>query len=255
MKTRTLILAGIGSFLLASLGQLPASLILSKLPADLPVQLQGINGTLWQGGAATLRSQGVQINNLQWDLRLSPLLKGHLAAALHGNLAQGGKFDGICNINLVGALRCAPLNLSNVPAQALAPYLQSLMIPPLSGTFRASLSNVEWDQQTLPRLSGHGEWREAGVQMAPQRFGTYTAIISAGENGTQQISLASAPDAAFSLNGTVSVQANGQYQSQIELKPGGSVDEGTKQFLSNFIVQPQPDGTYRIQEQGQLPGF
>lgn len=255
MKTRTLILAGTASFLLASLTQLPAKLVLAQLPADLPVQLQGIYGTLWQGGASSLSAQGVQINNLQWDLRLSPLLKGHLAADLRGNLVQGGQFDGICNINLLGKLRCAPLNISNFPAQALAPYLQHLMIPPLSGTFQANLNNLEWDQQTLPQLSGHGEWREAGVQMLPQRYGNYTAIISSGENNTQQLSLASAPEAAFSVNGTVTLQADGQYQTQLDIKPGSSIDDGTKQFLTNFIVPPQADGTYQIREQGQLPGF
>ena len=157
MKTRTLIIAGVSSFLLASLAQLPASLVLSKLPADIPVQLQGINGTLWAGGAASLSSQGVQIQNLQWELHGAPLLKGQLAADLRGTVGQGGQFDGICSINLGGTLRCTPLNISNLPATALAPYLQNLMIPPLSGNFQANLSSLEWDQQTFPQLSGHGE--------------------------------------------------------------------------------------------------
>lgn len=255
MKTRTLILAGTASFLLASLTQLPAKLVLAQLPADLPVQLQGIYGTLWQGGVTSLSAQGIQLNNLQWDLQTSALLKGQLAADLRGSLAQGGDIDGICNINLLGTLRCAPLNISNFPAQALAPYLQRLMIPPLSGTFQARLSNLEWDQQTPPKLSGDGEWREAGVQMLPQRYGNYTAIISGGDNDTQQVSLASAPEAAFGLSGTITLQANGQYQTQLDIKPGNSIDDGTKQFLTNFIVPPQADGTYQIREQGQLPGF
>lgn len=253
MKTRTLIMAGTTSFLLASLTQLPASLVLSKLPANLPVQLQGVNGTLWAGGATSLSSQGVQLNNLQWELHLSALLKGQLAADLRGSLAQGGQFDGTCSINLSKTLHCAPLNLSNLPAQALAPYLQNLMVPPLSGTFQANLDSVAWDQQTLPQLSGHGEWQAAGVQMMPQRYGNYTAIISSGDNNAQQISLASAPDAAFALNGTITLQANGQYKSELNLKPGNTIDDGTKQFLTGFIVKPQPDGTYQIREQGKLP--
>lgn len=255
MKTRTLILAGTASFLLASLTQLPAKLVLAQLPADLPVQLQGINGTLWQGGATRLSAQGVQINNLQWDLQISALLTGQLAADLRGTLVQGGGIDGICSINLAGTLHCAPLNLNNLPAQGVSPYLQNLMIPPLSGTFHANLNSVTWDQQTLPQLSGHGEWREAGVQMLPQRYGNYTAIISSGENDAQQISLASAPEATFGLNGTITLQADGQYQTQLDIKPGSSIDDGTKQFLTNFIVPPQADGTYQIREKGQLPGF
>ncbi|MBO0612872.1 type II secretion system protein N [Thiothrix fructosivorans] len=252
MKKRTLILAGTASFLLASLTQLPARLLVSQLPADLPVQLQGVNGTLWSGGVATLSAQGMQIHNLHWDVQASALLSGQLAVDLRGNFAQGGQFDGICSINLSQTLHCAPLNLSDFPAKALAPYLQRLMIPPLSGTFLANFSEVTWDQVAFPQLSGQGEWREAGVQMLPQRYGTYTASVSEG-NGVQQVTLASAPDAAFTLDGTVTLQANGQYESALNLKPSSGVDEGTKQFLSNFIVPPQSDGTFQIREQGQLP--
>jgi general secretion pathway protein N len=253
MKTRTLILAGTASFLLASLTQLPARLLVAQLPANLPVQLQGVSGTLWSGGAATLSVQGMQIHNLHWDLQTSALLSGQLAADMRGNVAQGGQFDGICSINLSNTVQCAPLNLSDFPAQALAPYLQRLMIPPLSGTFHANISTVTWDQVAFPQLSGHGEWREAGVQMLPQRYGTYTAVVSSGEQGAQQISLGSAPDAAFTLDGTITLQASGQYQTALNLKPGSTIDEGTKQFLGSFIVPPQPDGTFQIREQGRLP--
>ncbi|OQX15744.1 MAG: hypothetical protein BWK73_05930 [Thiothrix lacustris] len=255
MKTRTLILAGTASFLLTSLTQLPAKLVVASMPVGLPVQLQGVHGTLWAGGATHLSAQGMQLNNLQWKLQTSALLKGQLAADLRGSLAQGGDIDGICSINLAGTLNCAPLNVSNLPAQAVSPYLQNLMIPPLSGTFHANLNRVTWDQQTLPQLSGHGEWREAGVQMLPQRYGNYTAIISSAANDAQQISLASAPEAAFGLNGTITLQASGQYQTQLDIKPGNSIDAGTKQFLTSFIVPPQADGTYQIREQGQLPNF
>lgn len=253
MKTRTLILAGTASFLLASLTQLPARLLVSQLPADLPVQLQGVSGTLWSGGVATLSAQGTQIHNLHWEVQASALLSGQLAVDLRGNFAQGGQFDGICSVDLSQTLHCAPLNLGDFPAKVLAPYLQRLMIPPLSGTFHANLSEVTWDQVAFPQLSGHGEWREAGVQMLPQRYGTYTAMVASAEQGAQQVSLASAPDAAFTLDGTITLQANRQYQTALNLKPGSSIDEGTKQFLGSFIVPPQPDGTFQIREQGQLP--
>ncbi|EIJ35193.1 type II secretion system protein N [Thiothrix nivea] len=255
MKTRTLILAGMGSFLLASIGQLPASLLIKALPADLAAPLQGVNGSLWQGGVSRVNWQGVQINNLQWDLHPAALLTGKLAADLRGNLVQGGQFEGNCAISISGNLACSGVNLTAIPAQALAPYLQGFMIPPLSGVFQASLHSLEWGQQTLPRLSGHGEWQEAGIQMLPQRFGAYTAVISAGEQGALNITLASAPGAAFTVDGTVTVQQDGQYQSQLTLTPGNSIDAGSKQFLNSFLGAPQTDGGYRIQEQGQLPAF
>lgn len=255
MKTRTLIIAGTLSFLLASLGQLPASLLVKALPANLPLRLQGVGGTLWQGYATQLSWQQISLKNVAWDIRLLPLLKGNLATQFSAQPVAGGTLEGVCSFSLTGKLHCKPLTITDLPATALTPYVQRLMVPPLSGQFQANALDLHWDQHSLPRISGSVEWREAGVQMLPQRYGTYSATLVSGENDSQQINLASAAEAAFTLNGTVSVEADGRYQSQINLKPGSSIDDGTKQFLSNFIVQPQPDGTYRIQEQGQLPPF
>lgn len=253
MKTRTLILAGTTSFLLASLPQLPASLLLKILPADLPLQVQGIGGTLWQGYARHVTWQPLRLNNIDWELQLGALLQGKLAARLSAQLAVGGTLQGDCAWAFSGTLHCENLSLNKLPAAALAPYTQQLLIPPLSGHFQGENLSLTWQQGTLPQLSGQLEWQDAGVQMLPQRYGTYRADFSSTPENSLSITLSSAPEAAFSVDGTVTVQANGQYQSQINLKPEASVDVGTKQFMASMIVPPQPDGTFRIKEQGQLP--
>ncbi len=253
MKKRTLIIAGTLSFLLASLTQLPASLVLSKLPANLPVQLQGINGTLWQGGAASLNAQGLQINNLQWDLRLSPLLKGHLAADLRGNLAQGGQFDGICSINLGGTLHCNPLNITALPAQALTPYVQSLMIPPLSGTFQANLSSLEWDQQTLPQIKGTANGNKQASKWIPNAMARTAPLSATGKTIPSRSRWPPPPMPRLPCNGTVTLRRKRPIPKPVNLKPGNSIDAGTKQLLSSLLVPPQPDGSYQIRETGKLP--
>lgn len=253
MKKRTLIILGLASFTLTSLTQLPARLLLPLLPANLPVQKEDVSGTVWAGGVSKLRVQNLQLSNLQWDLHPLALLKGQLAANIRGQLLPAGQFNGDCGIRLSGTLKCTALNVNELPATILTPYLSRFAIPPLSGTFQADLNNLEWDQQTLPAGSGNLVWQDAGIQLAPQNFGNYTAIINMGENDTRRISLASAPDAAFELNGNISVQANGQYQSSLNLKPGGSINNATKRFLPNILGRPQPDGSFRIQDQGQIP--
>lgn len=253
MKTRTLILAGTASFLLASLPQLPASLLLQALPADLPLQVQGIGGTLWQGYASNLTWQPLSLTNVDWALHPAALLQGKIAARLSAQPVVGGTLQGDCAWAFSGTLHCANLSLSKLPAAALAPYTQQLLIPPLSGHFQGGDLSLTWQQGTLPQLSGQLEWQEAGVQMLPQRYGTYHATLSSNPDSSVNITLSSAPEAAFTVDGTVTVQANGQYQSQINLKPTASVDASTKQFMATMIVAPQPDGTFQIREQGQLP--
>ncbi|MFN3786271.1 MAG: type II secretion system protein N [Thiothrix sp.] len=253
MKIRTLILAGTVSFLLASLPQLPASLLLKALPADLPLQVQGIGGTLWQGYIDRLTWQTLSLNSIDWKLHSAALRQGKLAAHLSVQLAAGGTLQGDCAWALSGTLQCANLSLSKLPAAALAPYTQQLLIPPLSGHFQGDNLSLTWRQGTLPQLNGQLEWQEAGVQMLPQRYGTYRATLSSNPDSSIHITLSSAKAAAFTVDGTVSVRADGQYQSQIHLKPEASVDAGTKQFLASFIAAPQPDGTFQIREQGQLP--
>jgi general secretion pathway protein N len=252
MKKTTLIVAGVSSFLLTSFTQLPASLILTRLPADLAAQPQGISGSIWQGAAETIDIQGVQIRNLQWDLQATALLKGQLAAQLRGSLAQGGQFEGNCGMTLAGAVHCTALNVTALPAQTLTPYLQGFMVPPLSGTLQLQLASMDWAKPALPRINGHVEWQEAGILMNPKRYGTYTAILSNGEDKIQQINLASAPNAAFSLNGNTTIQADGQYQTHLNLKPGNTINAATTQFLNSFVSPPQADGSYKIERQGKL---
>lgn len=252
MKKRFLIMAGATAFLLGSLTQLPARALLSVLPDNIPVAPEAITGTVWAGGISTLNWQSLRFTNLQWDLQPSAFLTGKLAADIRGNLLPTGQFNGRCSISLGGDISCIDLAVSDLPAKTVNPYLRSFMAPPLAGTFQLNLDQVEWDQQTLPRGGGKVEWQAAGIQLTPQRYGDYSAILSS-EDSTRQISLASAADAAFGLTGNVAVQESGEYRSNLNLKPRASVNDATKRFLQNMLGRPQPDGSFRIQDQGKIP--
>ena len=253
MKKRTLIMVGVGSFLLTSLTQLPASLLSKLLPADFPLRPEGVSGTLWQGAIARLNWLPMPMNNVRWELQPAALFKGQIAAHLQANPLTGGDIGATCGISITKKLDCQDVQINAMPIQVLTPYLQNFMLPPLSGNLQASLTHLQWAKPALPILEGNAQWQQAGLQMFPQRFGTYNATLAPGDNGAQQIMLGSAADASFTLSGNVTVQANGQYQSAINLKPTGTVDPGTVQFMNNAISPPQPDGSYVINGQGQLP--
>lgn len=252
MKKRFLISAGAIAFLLGSLTQLPARMLLPALPANIPLAPETVTGTVWRGGIRTLNWQNLRFTNLQWDLRPAALLSGKLSADIRGNLLPAGQFDGQCSISPSGNLSCTNLTVSDLPATTINPYLRAFRTPPLTGTFQLDLAQLEWDQQTLPAGSGRVEWQAAGIQLAPQRYGDYRATLTT-EGSTRQINLASAADAAFELSGNVAVQETGEYRSNLNLKPRASVNDATQRFLQTMLGRPQPDGSFRIRDQGQIP--
>ena len=252
MKKSTLILAGLGSFLLTSFTQLPANLLVKVLPANLPFQIDGISGTLWHGAANSLSFQQWQFNQVRWQLKPAALLKGQLAIQLQAQPAQGGKLDGDCGMSFTQTIHCHPLNLTELPADAVTPYLQQFMVPALKGTLQVNLADVTWDRKTPPLASGHAEWQQAGVQIDPQTFGNYTAILSVGDEHNQQIQISSAPDANYQLDGSIKLQANGQYNTNLNLKPNQTNNAMVTTFLNSLLGVAQPDGSYLINRQGQL---
>ena len=252
MKKSTLIIAGVTSFLLTSATQLPASLVARLLPANLPVTLDGIGGTLWQGQIAQVQWQNWQLQNVRWQLKPAALFKGQAAAMLQAELAQGGQIDTDCGLSISGKVICAPFNLDNFPAQTLNPYVQRWMVPPLKGTFQARLTSLTAQSGHLPQLVGHLTWQNAGISLNPQSFGNYTAILSMGDNEQQNAQISAAPEANFQLDGNLSLQTDGQYKTNLTLKPVNS-DPMTTAFLSGALGSPQPDGSYLINRSGKMP--
>lgn len=258
MKARTLIVAGTASFLLTSVAYLPASLLAKLLPASLPVQMQDVGGTLWQGHAIQVTWQNQTLKQLQWHWHAWPLLQGKVAMELTALPAAGGVVEANCTWGLLNhRLQCDPLAFKDIPASVLNPYAQRLLVPPLSGAFQGNALAVAWQagQQGLPAVQGEIIWQGAGVQMLPQRYGDYRVNMATAADGLLTLDVSSAPDAAFTVDGGVKVQPNGRFDTLLNLRPTPQVDANTKQFLSSFIVRPQPDGTYRIQLQGQVPGW
>ncbi len=252
MKKSTLILAGLGSFLLTSVTQLPANLLTKVMPADSPVQLNGLSGTLWQGAITQLQFQQWTLQNVRWQLKPMALFKGQLAAQIQANPVEGGLLDGDCGVNFSAQVNCSPLNVKDYPASAFSPYVQRFMIPDLKGTVQTNLTQLNWDgKQAL--ANGHVQWQNAGLAIDPQTFGNYTAIFSVAANNAQQIQISAAPDANYPLDGSVVLQADGQYTTNLTLKPAASANPMATTLLTGMLGGAQPDGSFLIKKQGKLP--
>lgn len=252
MKKRTLIALGLGSFLVASIPQLPARLLLSVIPENPFVNANTISGTLLQGALSNVRWQQWHISTAHWDLQPLSLLGGKVSAKIRGTLQPAGYFAGECGMGLGGSVQCTTLDIKQLPAKTLSPSLSKLRVPPLAGTFTATLNDVAWDRQGLPEGTGRIEWQGAGIQLTPQRFGDYAALLTTGDSGARVINLTSKAGAAFQLGGNVIVSDDGRYKTNLKVQASEQVNAATERFMQNILGQPQADGSFQLQKEGQL---
>jgi general secretion pathway protein N len=80
-------LVGAAVFVGVGLATLPASLLASRLPADLTVE--GISGTVWNGAADVLRLRGTPLGAFGWRIEPAALLSGELAARVEVTRPDG----------------------------------------------------------------------------------------------------------------------------------------------------------------------
>ena len=253
MKKRVLVMAGIASFLITAVSQLPAHWVTQRAATLLPVTLQGVGGTLWQGSAHSVVWQNVRLRQVQWDFQALALLRGKAAVNVQAQWAAGGTLDAACALGVTGAVQCEQVKLTDIPAQSLAPYLQRYQIPPLRGQLQAALTDVAWARGSIPQANGTLTWQQAGITLSPQVFGDYNAVLTADEASGQQLTLSSAPDAALTLDGTGQLQPDGKYQLTLNLQPIPTAAAQLSQGLSWIAGAPQADGRYRLEKQGTLP--
>lgn len=110
-----LIAAGVAAFIVFLVALLPASVLLRFLPAE--VTLAGVEGTVWQGRAASLAVRGRPVGELRWSNRPWRLLLLQLDYAVQ-YLPAGGRVD--LDVRLHGPHRIDIANArGNLPIAAV----------------------------------------------------------------------------------------------------------------------------------------
>ena len=248
---RNLILLLLVLVLLVAIGLalLPARYALDFLGGRLgPVELGEVSGTVWRGQARPARVNGEDIGTLSWSLSPWALFAARLDAdlRLEGDVYRG---DGAVSVRRDRSVRVRDLHLS-FPAQRLQPALD---IPALvlRGEVQVHLAEGELLGGFPTAVKGSATWKDAAVAgSAEARFGDLSTDF--------------ASDGAGGLQGTVRdsggpLQAEGKYAASLA---GYSADvvlrarDGNPQVIEalQYIGQPQPDGSARLEVRGSLLG-
>ena len=80
-------LVGLAVFVTVGIATLPASLLIGRLPPELVVE--GVSGSVWNGGADAIRVQGTAMGSVSWRAQPAALLHGELAYHVEVTRADG----------------------------------------------------------------------------------------------------------------------------------------------------------------------
>jgi len=256
MKIRTLVLAGLSSFLLTSVAYMPINFLQKVFPQAFARVGQGFSGTLWSGSAQQLHTTPMPLQNVTWTWQGLALFKGHLAADVKAQLPMGGTIQGLCGVKWNTDVVCRDLRLSDFSIGVVANLLQNPMLSGVQGKLQAHLSQVTWDRQTYPVMEGSADWHNAGVPMLAPNLGTYSALLTR-EGDEQHIILNAKPEAALEINGQATLKPDATYQVSLNLKPNssGSDTANLQSMLSMGLGNPDTNGQFHIEQQGKLPNF
>lgn len=254
MKKRYYILIGILSYLIFTLGNIPAAKVISLIEKNypLPAKLHGVYGSLWDGGAEKAIIAGQpSVDNLQWSLNPASLLLASLSGELKASVNQQ---------NVIGNIRIGPtgnISASDVRARIEASIMQELIQLPLGelgGVFNINIESLELTPQSIPNVTAQINWKSAKLTLLETvDLGNIELSVEPGE-ANQLVAKIKNNKGQLSLNGNANIDDKKMYAIDLSIKTEDNTSDNIKQSLKMF-ARRQTDGSYLLKRKGNLQEF
>ncbi len=214
------------------------------------LQLVGISGTVWDGGAQQLQYNERAVAEVHWNLSPWGLLLGRVAGSIklidaesylqaQAQLPIGGSELAFTEIN------------GRLPLAQLPPYLT--MVPlPLDGELSLKLDTlVVGAGGKLQQADGRIVWHQAAVQLMEKlQFGDLQMSLHSVEGGGIEGAISDS-GGPLQLNATITLSADGAYQLEGQAKPNESAPKALRDALA-MLGKSDSQGNYPLKFSGSL---
>lgn len=240
----------------------PATVMARLLPANTPLVVQGITGTVWSGNVAqaglTEDGQVLILGQLSWRVR--PLSLLHLLPCVDIAFADSalsaapqGTVSGTACVSAVGALTLRDVNFE-LPARY---FLRSTDLR-LGGEIAGLLTTLSWQAGRLTALDGQGLWSNARIvsddlnlslQTLPFDFrrDSDSSLVVQMDNGALLAQQTATP-LHVSLQSTVSL--DGSFYTRAKLTVQSQTPTSVIELL-DLLADPQGAGRYTLEVRSQ----
>lgn len=243
-------------FLLALVLQLPVGLFINDSGRLGPVQLYGVEGTLWQGRADGVAVAGQRVESLSWDVKPLYLLLGQARAEL-GFHYLGGSGTLQAGVTPTGTLRVREATY-RAPANAFTQRFAGGFVG-LRGDVELQVSELDYrlGEPFVDRLDGFAYWQNAAASYpVAAGLGNLSLDLShsgEGDSGPGALKAElSNQGGEVSIDGSARLTANRQYAVDATLTPTRALTDSLKATLDSAL-QSDGQGVYRFKRQGRLP--
>lgn len=206
--------------------KLPAKFAYKQFSNSIPIQVNGIAGSIWSGHVDSINTPQLTLVQLSWELSAWALLIGDVdvkwklfdpALQLEGELSLSG--ENLRMMNIRGDIDLIELG-ARLPVQAIL----------VGGIVNIDISQVEIEKSELINIAGDVTWASAEL-LSPTNveFGEFKASLS---NHSGKL-LASLRDTGgpISLDGVFSLSPRGLYDYKVEI---GVRDTSVPGLLEGF---------------------
>ncbi len=219
------------------------------------IQFSSVSGTVWSGSASSVRISGINIGQLDWNLKLLPLLLGELGVYIKVKNQQVSASTvsgaGSLAVSVFGNIKVDNFS-ARFPIDLLAPVLYGLPVR-FGGDVNMHINSLSIEKGSRFNLKSrivvskarlvspqHIEYGDILIQASPQLSGSQFVLTDQG--------------GPLVLNGIVKLKGNGLYSINLGLDARNSASKDLRAGLG-FLGRRDASGKYRYQSKGKLTNW
>ncbi len=248
-RNRFLAVAGVVSFVLFAISNLPASIVTNQLGEI--ARTGGVGGTLWSGSVRTLDINGWRLSDTRWSMNPAALLLGRLSANVSTRVA-GGEISTGASISAFGGISFRDLEATG----PLAPIAQKFNQPLTGGRYEIELSELDVADTWPSSLVGSGRITDVPLNIGGNvgvTTGSYSVVFdteTVPEDGRLS-GILTDDGGPVEVEGNIFLEPPTNYQVQARLKPRPGAPVQISQALK--LVGPiDANGRHEISFAGSL---
>ncbi len=250
MKKSMLWGLGLLSYLLFSLILTPASVWLKLVPLPAGLQLGPVSGTLWSGQIQGVQQGSWYLPNLQWQLQLSPILRGKLGVLVDGGQLKESELPYVKLQAEVGLGSVAiTQSVLRLPMSGVMSQLQLPMPVDASGMLVVNLQQYQSGAPYCQAATGSASWQQARFK-TPAGWIDLAAIDATLACADGNLSVQTLDGNPLGLAIKAELLAD-SYRVSGSLKPDASMPTEVHQAMQ-FVGQADANGRFPLNLQGQF---
>jgi hypothetical protein len=243
---RRSLLLGLGllSYLLFIVAQMPLAWLITRMPADSPIQVQKADGTFWNGTLQRVswqkESDRIELGKLSWRWLPVEVFNGRLgfefklaesSRQLGGILLLGRNGHSLKNVQ--GQLDAALLGFASRPLSLLQP----------KGSLLLDIGNLYFSEKRI-----HGaaslDWLDARSGLVAAPLGEYRAKLDSDPDGRRARIEVITRQGPLALQGNAEYQPGKAMQGSLRLTPPVEEAGNVYRPLLDFLGRPNASGTW-----------